>query len=293
MDQLHATIMITPAGQKPSAATQQWLIQLHPLDLEQSKIELDGDRMLIGRAEGCDLRLDDSSISRQHARIQRGAAGFEIVDLESTNGILVNDIPVTAAVLQSGDRIRLGQRIFRFLSDTDLESQYYETVYTMMTRDGLTGAFNRRYLVEYLDREIARSRRFNRLLSLIMFDVDHFKTINDTYGHLAGDEVLRELSRRVQSVTSDGEILGRFGGEEFAIVAAEMDLRQAKELAETCRAVVASEPFVTAAGLLEVTISCGVAAPYPNSLVHRDQLVAIADSRLYDAKRQGRNCVCG
>lgn len=288
---LHPTLMLTPGGQAAPQTAREWLIQLHPLDLEQSKIPLTGDRVVLGRAEQCDVRLDDQSISRQHARIQRTAAGCEIVDMGSTNGLFVNDRPTTAAVLQSGDRLRLGKRIFRFLSDTDVEAKYYETVYTMMTRDGLTGAFNKRYLSEFLDREVMRSRKFNRPLSLLLFDVDHFKSVNDTFGHLAGDEVLRELVLRLQRLIGQEEVLGRFGGEEFAIVS-ELKLDAAMLLAEACRHAVAIEPFSTSAGPLEVTISVGVACPSNTEAWDRDGLIALADSRLYQAKQGGRNRVC-
>jgi diguanylate cyclase (GGDEF)-like protein len=286
-----ATMMLTPVGAPPACPSQQWLIQLHPLNLEHSKIPIEGDCLVIGRSEFCDLQLDDHWISRQHAKIQRTDAGFEIRDLGSTNGLMVNDHPVSTALLQSGDRIRIGERIFRYLSDVDVESKYYETVYSMMTRDGLTGAFNKRYLMEYLEREVARSRRFARYLSLVLFDVDHFKSINDTYGHLAGDDVLRELSRRIQAVIGADEVLSRFGGEEFAIVA-ELSPGSAVELAECCRRQVAVEPFATCAGPLEVTISLGVASPHPEMLICPNELVSMADTRLYEAKRGGRNRVC-
>lgn len=286
-----ATMMLTPGGQTPASASQQWLIQLHPLDLEQSKIPIAGDCLVIGRSEFCDLQLDDHWVSRQHAKIQRVVGGFEIRDLGSTNGLAVNDQQVKASVLQSGDRIRIGKRIFRFLSDADVESKYYETVYSMMTRDGLTGAYNKRYLMEFLEREILRSRRFSRNLSLILFDVDHFKSINDTYGHLAGDDVLRELSKRVQATIGAEEVLSRFGGEEFAVVA-ELSINEAAELAERCRHQVAVEPFPTSNGFLEVTISLGV-AELPRDLSGApQQLLSLADELLYAAKRSGRNRVC-
>lgn len=286
-----ATMMLTPAGQSSASSSQQWLIQLHPLDLEQSKIPINGDGLLIGRSEFCDLQLDDHWVSRQHAKIQRVGSGFEIRDLGSTNGLAVNDQQVPAAVLQSGDRIRIGKRIFRFLSDADVESKYYETVYSMMTRDGLTNAYNKRYLMEFLEREILRSRRFSRNLSLILFDVDHFKSINDTYGHLAGDDVLRELAKRVQATIGAEEVLSRFGGEEFAVVA-ELSLQEAAELAERCRHQVAVEPFPTSNGFLEVTISLGVAELPVDFTGAPQQLLSLADELLYAAKRGGRNRVC-
>ena len=156
-----ATIMIDRRDQSKPVGNC-WLMQLHPLDLEQGKIDLGRKSSTIGRSADCCIHVDDESVSREHAKIEWTSAGYEITDLGSTNGVLVNDSQVTNSPLATGDRIQLGQRIFRFLVDNDNESKYYETVYGMMTRDGLTGAFNKRYLMECLDREIIRSRNYGR-----------------------------------------------------------------------------------------------------------------------------------
>ena len=286
-----ATVMIAPE-KTTSEEGKSWLMQLHPLDLERGKIELGREPMVLGRSESCDIQLEDTSVSRQHARIQWSPnSGYEISDLGSTNGVLVNDVLVPQAGLQAGDRLQLGQRIFRFLVDNSKETQYYETVYGMMTRDGLTNAFNKRYLMECLEREIGRCQKFNRPLSVVLIDIDHFKSVNDTYGHLAGDEVLRELSARIQPLMQGGAIFARFGGEEFAIVAVETDLASARELAESCRQVVVAKPFETTAGTLEITISAGVASPQPTTLPDMASILEAADLRLYEAKRGGRNQV--
>ena len=266
-------------------------MQLHPMDLEQGKIELGRNAVTIGRSPECDIHLEDDSVSREHAKIQWTPAGHQITDLQSTNGVLVNDNQVSCSALTSGDRVQLGQRIFRFLVDNDEESKYYETVYSMMTRDGLTGAFNKRYLIECLDREIVRSREYGRPISVVLIDVDHFKSVNDTHGHLAGDEVLRELSLRIQSQIRDGAVFARFGGEEFAIVAPEMNNSNATQLAEACRHAVGSKSFETSAGELEITASFGVASPGTEDLKDRNRILELADSRLYEAKRSGRNRV--
>ena len=205
--------------------------------------------------------------------------------------MLVNDAQVQQVLLRSGDRIQLGQRIFRYLADSDVEAQYHETVYNMMTRDGLTSVFNKRYLLDCLDREVARARRHQRRLAVILMDIDHFKSINDTHGHLVGDEVLRELAFRLSDLMRGDEILARFGGEEFAIVDSEAELEEAVALAEKCRVTIAEQPFATAAGPLQVTISLGVAAEIPDNAVTRASLLELADTRLYRAKENGRNQV--
>ncbi len=285
-----ATVLVS----RPSSAESvghPWLVQLHPLDLERGKIELDHELAVIGRADTCRIQLQDESVSREHASIEWTPAGHKITDLGSTNGVLVNDRQVESATLEAGDRIQLGQRIFRFLVDNDQESEYYETVYGMMTRDGLTGAFNKRYLLEYLEREVIRCRKYQRSLAVIMMDIDHFKSINDTYGHLTGDDVLRELSERIQGLTVDGAVFARFGGEEFAVVAVESDIEAAKVLAESCREIVQNTPFETSSGPLEITISVGVTSPNPTSLSDHESILEVADQRLYEAKRAGRNRV--
>ncbi len=270
-----------------------WLVQIHPLDLEQNRIELGKAPVMLGRSQQCDVVLEDESVSRQHAQISWSPTGFEIADQGSTNGVLVNEKPVKASLLKTGDRIQLGQRIFRFLADNDVENQYHETVYSMMTRDGLTSVFNKRYLLECLDREVARSRRHQRSLAVVLLDIDHFKTVNDTWGHLVGDEVLRELASRLTGILREDEILARFGGEEFAIVDGESTLEAAREMAERCRRVVAGTPFTTACGPLDVTISLGVAAKIFDEKTSAESILSDADARLYDAKRNGRNQVAG
>jgi diguanylate cyclase (GGDEF)-like protein len=265
------------------------LVQLYPLDLNRGPIELTGGRTTMGRGRDCDLPIADDSVSRQHAEIRVTDQGCVILDLESTNGISVNGSPVEAHQLSSGDCIQLGSHVFRFLADDDLESQYHATVYSMMTRDGLTGAYNRRYLEETLDREVARCRRHERPIAVIMIDVDDFKSINDAYGHMIGDQVLREVAQRLQTVSRKDDVLARFGGEEFTVVMVEANVEHAVEIAERCRIAIESEPVQATVGPIPVTISLGVAAPSPEDLGTSVDLINEADERMYEAKRAGRN----
>src|SRR5580693_1665978 len=143
-------------------------------------------------------RGNDHSVSRRHARIQPGADGYYAVDLQSTNGTFVNDVPASICKLKDGDYLRVGNCIYRFLMGGNVETEYHEEIYRLTIIDGLTEIHNKRYLMEFLDREIARSSRYNRPLSLILFDIDRFKIINDEYGHLGGDFTLRELATRIK-----------------------------------------------------------------------------------------------
>ena len=286
-----ATLNYRAEEDQATEATTRWLVQIYPLDLDCGPIELSDVVTSLGRSEECTIHVDEESVSRKHAEIRKTNAGYEVVDLQSTNGVLVNEELVQRGTLRSGDRIQLGARVYRFLADNDFEAQYHETVYSMMTRDGLTAAYNKRYLLESLAREIHRCKRYQRPIAVALLDIDHFKSVNDTYGHLVGDEVLKELSRRLQDVLREDEVLSRFGGEEFAVVMVEADRDQAIEVADRCRRAIHSVPFDTAAGPLEITASFGVAAPPPESLSNADHILAIADEKLYEAKRDGRNCV--
>jgi diguanylate cyclase (GGDEF)-like protein len=200
---------------------------------------------------------------------------------------------VTSAELSPGDRVQFGSFIFKFLSTNHIEMQYHEAVYSMMTRDGLTGTLNKRSFLDIIGREFRRSASRNTPLSLILFDIDHFKLVNDTHGHLAGDEVLQEMGRRISEVIAEHDVFARYGGEEFAIQLSGVPAEEAAELAERCRVAVEATPFETSVQPLDITISAGVAdmtrVPKKES---ESELVQVADEKLYEGKRGGRNRVC-
>src|SRR5246127_5702407 len=154
--------------------------------------------MVLGRGSDCDIRINDHSVSRRHARIQPGADGYYAVDLQSTNGTFVNDVPASICKLKDGDYLRVGNCIYRFLAGGNVEAEYHEEIYRLTIIDALTDIHNKRYLLEFLDRELARSHRYARPLALILFDIDRFKSINDEHGHLGGDHCLREVAGLVK-----------------------------------------------------------------------------------------------
>ncbi|MCA9140904.1 MAG: GGDEF domain-containing protein [Planctomycetales bacterium] len=272
---------------------QSCLVQIYPADVVDGMLLIESDELVIGRDAGADLMLPDNSVSRRHAVIRRTSQGFEIKDLGSTNGTFVAGEQITKVALKSGDTIRLGSFLFKFLSAGSVESQYHETVYSALTRDALTGTMNKRYLLETLKRSIATAVRQKQPLTVVMLDIDHFKSVNDTYGHLVGDEVLREFGQRVGTACREDDLLARYGGEEFCMLLTATDSVEAMEVAERCRTTVCDQPFQTAAGPLNISASFGFAVLNPDHSETGLELINRADERLYEAKKSGRNRVCG
>lgn len=247
----------------------------------------------IGRGAENHIVLDGDSVSRRHAHLEQRGNVWWAVDDGSTNGTYVNDEQINREFgLANGDRIKVGPTIFKYLSGADVEAQYHEEIYRMTIIDGLTQAHVKRYLLEALEKEIIRARRHVRDLSFIMFDIDHFKKINDHHGHLAGDFVLKELARIVQGRIRRDEVFARYGGEEFAIILPETNLDGARALAEGLREKIEQSRFVFQGDMIPVTISIGV-APLVDADKTGMDLIRSADAKLYEAKRSGRNRVVG
>jgi diguanylate cyclase (GGDEF)-like protein len=247
--------------------------------------------IVIGRASDCEIRINDHSVSRRHARIQPGADGYYAVDLQSTNGTYINDIPASMFKLKDGDYLRVGNCIYRFLMGGNVETEYHEEIYRLTIIDGLTEIHNKRYLMEFLDRELARSSRHNRPLSLIMIDIDRFKGINDQFGHLGGDFTLREMAVRIKGNVRKEELFARYGGEEFTVVLPETPLDGAMIVADRILKVVGETPFLFEDKSIEATVSLGVVTTQGENVTPAE-LIRRADEKLYQAKEEGRNRIC-
>lgn len=251
---------------------------------------LDQNKVRIGRGSDNQIVLEGDSVSRRHAHFERRNGRWFAVDDNSTNGTYVNEQQIpTEQELQTNDRIKVGPTIFKYLSGADAEAKYHEEIYRMTIVDGLTQIHNKRYLYEALEREITRARRHDRSLALLIFDIDYFKRINDHYGHLAGDYVLRELADAVQARIRRDEVFARYGGEEFVIVLPETTLEGARALAESLRQLVAEHSFTFQSERIPLTVSIGCAVMEGDD--GATELIQQADERLYEAKRGGRNRV--
>jgi diguanylate cyclase (GGDEF)-like protein len=258
--------------------------------------------VIIGRGTDCAIHIDDHSVSRKHAGIEPRGTGYTAIDLGSTNGTYVNDQPIDQRQLEDGDYLRVGNCIYRYLAGGNVEAEYHEEIYRLAIIDGLTEIPNKRYLLEFLERELSRSLRYLRPLSVLIFDIDRFKVINDEHGHLCGDHVLRELAGLLRNVVRAEELLARYGGEEFVVVLPECPNDNALSVADRLRELVEQHVFRFDDQILSLTISVGVASigtePIPATDPDRPAispsiLIDRADKKLYEAKEAGRNRVRG
>jgi diguanylate cyclase (GGDEF)-like protein len=292
-DKVSETWITSPKRLLSAAARDACLVHIYPTGPSMGcRYPLRDRQLVLGRCDESDIKLQDHSVSRRHAKIEPMAEGYYVQDLQSTNGTFVNDRQIDGpSLLQDGDYLRVGNCIYRYLAGGNIEAEYHEEIYRLTILDGLTQIHNQRYLTEFLDREVARSQRHNRPLSLLIFDIDRFKSINDSFGHLCGDFVLRELAGIVKSSVRREDLFARYGGEEFVIVLVETPHEEATVVAERLRESIAAHPFRFEATPVRLTISIGVTSTCGDPPVTPAELIKTADERLYHAKRTGRNKV--
>jgi diguanylate cyclase (GGDEF)-like protein len=283
------TLVSKPSGLDGKVLeTKSCLVTIYGPDLGRQH-PLGNEETSIGRGPENDIVIDLDNVSRRHARVVKSADGFRIEDLESTNGTYVNDREIESEPLRHGDLVKIGGAILKFLRGGNIEALFHEEIYTLAIRDGLTQIHNKRFFNEFLDREMSRCARFDRPLSLIVFDIDHFKQINDVHGHLAGDHVLRRVAEVVEQRIRKEQAFARYGGEEFAIILPETPLPKAKIFAQKIRTIIESTVFDYEGRVIEVSVSLGVAEMGENRSI--GAFVAEADRWMYEAKRAGRNRV--
>ncbi len=263
-----------------------------------ARVRLDRDKTyFIGRSQGANIFIDDPTISRMHAALSVADNGkLILIDAKSANGTFVNGEkihPDRAYEVPDGAKVIVGEHtVFRVgltdLMDDQMQSQLYEA----SVKDFLTGCFTRRYLMENLEREFALSVRHRSNLALLILDIDHFKSINDTHGHLAGDYVLARVAEIIQRTLRCEDLLARYGGEEFVVVARNLPPAGLKMLAERLRLLIAAEPFDFQGTKIAVTASIGASSTSARSYGDVAALCQDADDMLYRAKRNGRNKCC-
>jgi diguanylate cyclase (GGDEF)-like protein len=255
------------------------------------------DNVVVGRGAGCDLRIDDTSLSRQHCRIRRTNGAYFVEDLGSRNGTMVNGLRIQAPqLLEDGALVQLAaSTIIMFSQQEDLEVQAQQRLYASAVLDPLTGLHNRRHLDARLKAEFAFASRHQTPLSVLLIDIDHFKKINDTYGHAGGDVALKALAERMAKTVRTEDIVARYGGEEFAVIARGIEAVGAMLLAERIRETAGKIRLAHEDKTIAFTISVGAATLTRERIF--DSVAAIlkaADDALYKAKEQGRNrCVRG
>jgi diguanylate cyclase (GGDEF)-like protein len=267
-------------------------------------IPLERDEVIIGRALEADVRLNDTRASRLHARIttedggEKGETLYRITDLGSTNGTLVNGELATEAVLHDGDKIVIGDHLFRFDMLDEIDREFQHQIHRLLAHDELTGLLTSKSFFSELRRESARAEDESRPFCVLMMDLDHFKEVNDTYGHLVGSKTLEETGGVIKNALRAGDVAARFGGEEFAAFLLDASYGQGLVAAERVRLALEQHEFpasrVDSPGSHQthrITISIGVAG-FPDDATDPIQLVELADSALYRAKRSGRNRVC-
>lgn len=244
----------------------------------------------IGRSPDCKFQIAHRSVSRTHCLVWREGSSYRIRDLQSTNKTYLNNSQVTEAELKDGDQITLGETIVKFIGPASVEGRYHDELYQRANFDSLTDLYNRRQFRVLLDRQIMRAVRRQHPLALAIIDLDHFKQINDFYGHEIGDQVLRRVAAILKTSVCQGRIAARIGGEEFGLVFPELGLTDAVRLSQALRVSIADE-LASIGAHRGGTASIGVAEWQPE-MHNQSDLLRAADIQLYRAKALGRNQVC-
>ena len=248
---------------------------------------------IIGRGQTAHVRMMDDGISREHCEIQIEGDSMILHDLGSTNGTFCRGVRVDRHVLEDGDKILVGSStVLKFTYHDSLDEVFQRQMYESALRDDLTKTFNKKYFTDRLESEFAFAMRTKADLSLVTFDLDHFKTINDTHGHPVGDQVLSDMAQVVSALIRAEDVFARIGGEEFAVICRGADGAQGQAVAERVRQSVLGHGFSAEEIAIPVAVSAGVATIPDARIADAQALIAAADQALYEAKRTGRNRVC-
>ncbi len=271
-------------------------------DLLAVPIPLEREEVILGRALEADVRINDPRVSRRHACVntifnaQDDTTEYILTDLSSKGGTLLNGQKIRRETLQHGDKITIGENLLRFEMLDEIDREYQRRIRRLLSHDDLTGLLSSRSFFSELRREAERAKQENRVLCVLMMDIDFFKRVNDTYGHLTGSQALEEIGKCITQNLRSGDAAARFGGEEFAAFLLDADLAQGLVAAERIRSEIEANEFSVirrgkASDSHHITISVGVAT-FPMDSSDPIELVEHADSALYRAKREGRNRVC-
>lgn len=261
-------------------------------ELNGTIFNLLGGETIVGRNPDCSIPLDFHGISRKHFAIQVKEDKAFVADLGSANGTYLNNQKLEKTTeLKRSDVIKIGSIAMKFLPKGDPERLTYDKLHEEANTDGLTKCYNKTFFNNHLELEVKKSKVTGKPLSLVIFDLDHFKKLNDNYGHDAGDFVLKEKARLVrENGIRQGDVFARYGGEEFCILLPNTNLKQGFEIAERLRKLVEMHEFIYDGKRLPVTASIGV-ADYRQGVNNGTDLFKRADSAVYKSKEGGRNQV--
>lgn len=253
---------------------------------------LEKKQTIIGRSDDVDIQINDTRISRHHFRINVVEGEAVIEDIGSTNGTYVNGQRVKSQPLNDGDKIQISSStVIKFAYGDKGERMFHDEFYNMANFDAVTGIYNKHAFARRIEEEFSHAKRTNLPLSLLMIDIDHFKKVNDSYGHLAGDFVLTHIAQRIGKTIRNEDILARYGGEEFVVILRGIEKDGAVQLAERARTAVEQEPLKFEGHTIAKTISIGVATLKGGNFDSPKALIEAADLQLYSAKEGGRNQV--
>ncbi len=253
--------------------------------------------MTLGRGFGVEIRIVDDSVSREHARLEaawdpeRQATSYHLIDLDSTNHTFVNTQRIDRIELNDGDKIQVGDTVLKFVLLDDIDAAFHEEIRNRISYDQLTGLLTKESLYLALEMELKRCGRYDLPLAVLMMDLDRFKSVNDTHGHLMGSHVLEGVGRLIRDSIRAVDVSARYGGEEFIAYLSEATTLGAHQAAERIRKTIEAQPFTLDDRSIRVTISIGIAF-FPEHGKDLTSLVARADRALYRAKETGRNRVC-
>jgi len=254
---------------------------------------LDKKTITIGRSDEFDIQLEDSSCSREQAIIEFNDNNKPVLkDLDSTNGTFVNGSKITEINIEDGDKILLGfSSVFMFAIQDSLESKFQMNLYESSITDHLTGAFNQKYFLDTLSKAFSYSLRHHTSLGLLMLDIDFFKKINDTYGHIVGDIVLKEFVKRIKNNLRNEDILCRYGGDEFAVIVRDFKYGFVKIAAERIRLFFDGRSINCKDHKINISVSIGAATIDNENIATSEDMIELADANLYKAKQSGGNCI--
>ena len=254
---------------------------------------LDKKTITIGRSDEFDIQLADSSCSRKQAIIEFNDNNKPVLkDLDSTNGTFVNGAKITEINIEDGDKILLGfSSVFMFAIQDSLESKFQMNLYESSITDHLTGAFNQKYFLDTLSKAFSYSLRHHTSLGLLMLDIDFFKKINDTYGHVVGDIVLKEFVKRIKNNLRNEDTLCRYGGDEFAVIVRDFKYGFVKIVAERIRLFFDGRSINCKDHKINISVSIGAAIIDKENIETSEDMIELADANLYKAKQSGGNCI--